>query len=130
MAESRFQHARAVPHCCRFVLDIDREKETTSLRILPSERLKDIRVLVLDKTVEDMNLIGSYLKNFGLQYDLTSSQASAASMLEAADNGFSQPFDLFIVDYNTPQEGGIKYIESIRSSGRIKRMPKLIMCCP
>lgn len=111
-------------------LDIDREKETTSLRILPSERLKDIRVLVLDKTVEDMNLIGSYLKNFGLQYDLTSSQASAASMLEAADNGFSQPFDLFIVDYNTPQEGGIKYIESIRSSGRIKRMPKLIMLLP
>ena len=49
-------------------LDIDREKETTSLRILPSERLKDIRVLVLDKTVEDMNLIGSYLKNFGLQW--------------------------------------------------------------
>ncbi|NLU32747.1 MAG: transporter substrate-binding domain-containing protein [Clostridiaceae bacterium] len=111
-------------------LDIDREKEATSLGILPPGQLKDIRVLVLDKSVEDMNLIGNYLGNFGLQYELTSSQTSAASMLEAEGNGSLQPFDLFIVDYNTPQEGGIKYIESIRSSGRIKRMPKIIMLLP
>jgi len=111
-------------------LYIDSDREAAHLGTMPSGQLKHIRVLVLDKSVESMNLIGSYLENFGLQYELTSSQDSAVSMLEAAERESSKPFDLFIVDYNTPREGGIKYIEFIRSSGRIRRMPKLIMLLP
>ena len=85
-------------------LDIDREKEESSQGALPAIQLKDIRVLVLEKSVEDMNLIGSYLKNFGLQYELTSSQASAVSMLEDAGKQSEELFDLFILDYNTPRK--------------------------
>ena len=61
-------------------------------------------MLVLEKSVEDMNLIGSYLKNFGMQYELTSSQASAVSMLEDAGKQSEELFDLFILDYNTPRK--------------------------
>lgn len=111
-------------------LDIDREKEESSQGALPAIQLKDIRVLVLEKSVEDMNLIGSYLKNFGMQYELTSSQASAVSMLEDAGKQSEELFDLFILDYNTPQEGGFKFIESIRNNRRISKLPKLIMLLP
>jgi len=53
--------------------------------------------------------------------ELTSSEASALSMLEAANGKFAKPFDLFIVDYDTPAGGGFKYIEAMRN---IKRLLK------
>ncbi len=60
-----------------------------------------------------MNLIESYLGSFGIHCELTSSQESAVKMLEAADGKFARPFDLFIVDYDTPQEGGFRYLRSL-----------------
>lgn len=111
-------------------LDIDREKEALSRKTLPDGHYKDIRALVLDKSGEDLNMIGNYLGSFGMQYELTSSQASAVSMLETGDGQSAKPFDLFIVDYDTPQEGGLKFIESIRANRKIARLPKLIMLLP
>lgn len=111
-------------------LTVDKKKEEEYAETFPSNHFKDIRTLVLEKTGANINLIGGYLSAFGMQCELTTSQASALSMLEAADGKFAKPFDLFIVDYDTPVEGGFKFIESIKNNHKMIKVPKIIMLLP
>ena len=59
--------------------------------------------------------------------ELTSSEASALSMLEAASGKFAKPFDLFIVDYDTPAGGGFALS---RRTQHIIALPKIMMLLP
>jgi len=113
-------------------LSIDKEKEESYKKTLSvsAKHFKNVRTLVLEKTGASMNLIDSYLGAFGMQCELTSSEVSAISMLEASDGKFAKLFDLFIVDYGTPAEGGFKFIVSLRKNKNIIRMPKIIMLLP
>jgi two-component system sensor histidine kinase/response regulator len=100
-------------------LDIDIEKEESYVKTLSGGHFKNIRTLVLEKSGANMNLIESYLGSYGMYCDLTSTEASALSMLEAADGKFAKPFDLFIIDYDTPAEGGFRFVERIRNNNKI-----------
>jgi len=111
-------------------LSIDKAKEDEYVKTISANHFKDIRVLVLEKTGASMNLIENYLNAFGMHCELTTSQASALSMLEAADGKFAKPFDLFIIDYETPLEGGFEFAASIRDSRKIAKAPKIIMLLP
>lgn len=111
-------------------LPVDREKEDASVRSLYSGRLKHLRALVLEKTGANMHLIESYLGSFGMRCELTTSQNSALSMLENANGDAAKPFDLFIVDYETPREGGFAFVEALRKNPKIANMPKIIMLLP
>lgn len=111
-------------------LSVDKEKEDVYIKSLSGDHFKNVRTLVLEKTGANMNLIESYLSAFGIHCELTSSQASALSMLEAADGKFAKPFDLFIVDYETPAEGGFKFVEAIRNNKKIINKPRFIMLLP
>ena len=51
-------------------------------------------------------------------------------MLEAADGKFSKPFDLLILDYETPAEGGFAFVRSMLDNARIQRKPRVIMLLP
>ncbi len=114
----------------QLALSVDKEREAEYFKTLSASRFKDVRALVLEKTGASMNLIESYLGAFGIQCELTSAQASALSMLEAADGKFAKPFDLLIIDYETPLEGGFKFLESLQNSRKIFKMPKVIMLFP
>jgi signal transduction histidine kinase/DNA-binding response OmpR family regulator len=111
-------------------LSIDKEKEELYAKTFSATHFKNIRTLVLEKTGASMNLLESYLGAFGMHCELTSSQASALSMLEAADGKFARPFDLFVIDYDTPAGGGFEFVDSIRKNPKIARMPKFIMLLP
>lgn len=111
-------------------LNVDKEKEEMYVKTLSGNHFKGIRTLVLEKTGASMNLIDSYLSAFGMNCELTSSQASALNILEAADGKFDKPIDLFIIDYDTPLEGGFQFIESIRKNNKIVKIPKFIMLLP
>jgi two-component system sensor histidine kinase/response regulator len=111
-------------------LNIDKEKEAEYTKTISANHFKDIRVLVLEKTGASINLIDRYLSSFGMECELTTSQASALSMLEAADGNFAKPFDLFIIDYETPLEGGFDFVTSIRNNKKIVKVPKIIMLLP
>lgn len=114
----------------QLTLLIDTVKEAEYRKTLSANQFKNIRTLVLEKTGANMNLIESYLGAFGMHCELTSSEASALSMLEAADGNFARPFDLFIIDYETPMEGGFKFIESLRDNNKVARIPKFIILLP
>ena len=111
-------------------LSVDREKEEVYVKTLSGDHFKNVRTLVLEKTGSNMNLIQSYLGAFGMHCELTTSSASALSMLEASESKFSKPFDLFIVDYETPEEGGFSFIESIRNNNKITDKLKFIILLP
>lgn len=114
----------------RLPLKVDREREAAHAKALSGTQFRDVRALVLEKSGANMNLIESYLSSFGMQCELTSSEASAVRMLEAADGKFAKPFDVFIIDYDTPAQGGFRFVEALRSNGRIVRMPKVVMLLP
>lgn len=109
-------------------VDVAREQEYKNT--ISSTHFQGVRTLVLEKSGANMNLIERYLSAFGMQCELTSSQSSAKSMLEAADGKFAKPFDLFIIDYDTPAEGGFEFLKDIKDSKKIARQPKVIMLIP
>ena len=111
-------------------LNVDKEKEGVYVKALSANHFKDVRTLVLEKSGSNINLIESYLSSFGMHCELTSSEASALSMLEAADGKFAKPFDLFIFDYDTLAEGGFNFVESMRNNNKIIKTPKLMILLP
>ncbi len=111
-------------------LNVDKEREDVYKKASTSEELKDIRTLVLEKSGDDMSLIESYLSAFGMRCEFTNSEASALSMLESTNGKFTKPFDLFIIDYDTPAGGGFNFVETIRNNSKIVKMPKLMMLLP
>ncbi|HHW47733.1 MAG TPA: transporter substrate-binding domain-containing protein [Clostridiaceae bacterium] len=111
-------------------LTVDTETENRYKKALSSKRLKDIRTLVLGKSGENTNMVESYLSAFGIHCQLTNTEAGALRMLEAADGTIAKPFDLLIIDYDTLSEDGFNFVEAIRSSDKIGRIPKIIMLLP
>jgi CheY-like chemotaxis protein len=111
-------------------LNVDKEKEAVYIKTLSANHFRDVRTLVLEKSGANINLIEGYLGSFGMHCELTSSEVSALSMLEAANGKFAKPFDLFIIDYDTPAEGGFNFIEAIRKNNKIVKLPKVIMLLP
>ncbi len=111
-------------------LPVDRVKEENEKKHVSRDHFKNVRTLVLEKTGSNMNMIESYLGAFGMDCELTTSPVSAVSMLEAADGKFAKPFDLMIVDYETPVEGGYAFVKSIRNNKNIIKKPKIVMLLP
>lgn len=114
----------------RLSLNVDKEKEAVYKKAISANHFKDVKTLVLEKSGANINLIESYLSSFGMHCELTSSEASALSMLEAANGKFARPFDLFIIDYDTPAQGGFNFIEAIRNNNNIVKIPKLMILLP
>lgn len=111
-------------------LTVDKERQGLYAKTLSADRFRDVRILVLEKSGSDMSLIESYLSAFGMQCEITSSEASALSMLTGSNGGSAEPFDLLILDYETPAGGGFRFVESIRNHSKIRNMPKLMMLLP
>lgn len=111
-------------------LDVDNEKESVSKIALSSNHFRDVKALVLEKSGSNINMIDSYLAGYGMNCELTTSEVSAMSMLEAANGKFAKPFDLLIVDYDTPADGGFDFVDRVRGNDKIIKLPKIIMLLP
>lgn len=111
-------------------LKVDSEKEKIHSREMSAYYFKNIKTLVLEKTGANMNIIDSYLSSLGMQCELTTSEESSRIMLETVNKQYSNPFDLFILDYDTPAEKGFSYVEKLRQNKRITNMPRIIMLLP
>ena len=112
------------------MLEKDQEKEQEYQEQVSSLYFNDIKTLVLEKTGSNMNIIDSYLSAFGMHCELTTSPASTVNMLELENGKFSEPFDLLILDYDTPTDGGFKFVEMLQENKKIVKKPKVIMLLP
>ena len=111
-------------------LVVDLNQEGNYIQALSGDPFKDVRTLVLERSGANMNVIESYLRSFGMRCELTTSPASAIRMLEAADGTFAKPFDLLIVDYETPEKGGFDFVDAIDQNVNIVQKPECIMLLP
>jgi len=111
-------------------LPVDQQRNDAYKKSINADQFKDIRTLVLEKTGANMNLIRGYLESFGMHCELTTSPLSTMSMLQAASGRYAKPFDLLIVDYDTPAEGGFAFVENIFSNERIIKKPRVLMLLP
>ncbi len=111
-------------------LEKDQQSEQEYQQQVSSLYFNDIKTLVLEKTGSNMNIIDSYLGAFGMHCELTTSSVSAINMLELENGKFTEPFDLLILDYDTPSGGGFKFVEMIQENKKILKKPKVIMLLP
>lgn len=111
-------------------LEVDREKEFEDKQKVAAVYFRKIKGLVLDKNITNLNLLEEYLGSFGMIADYVTSQEQAVQLLENPAENSSQPYDLLIVDYDTPEEGGLKFVERIKNDPLITAKPKAIMMIP
>ncbi|WP_303870877.1 transporter substrate-binding domain-containing protein [Acetobacterium wieringae] len=111
-------------------LEKDQQNEQEYQQQVSALYFNDIKTLVLEKTGSNMNIIDSYLGAFGMHCELTTSSVSAINMLELENGKFTEPFDLLILDYDTPSGGGFKFVEMIQENKKILKKPKVIMLLP
>lgn len=111
-------------------LKADTEKEIAVKAESSTVLFKDIRVLVLDKNTATLNMIETYLHSFGLNCELTTSPNAALSLLENANGQLKSPYDLLILDYETPSEQGLEFVTKLSNNPTIQKMPKVLMIVP
>ncbi len=111
-------------------LEIDEEKEEKYRSKIAASYFKNIKTLVLEKSGSNMNIIEGYLTSFGMECELTTSQLSAVNMLESSNSPYVRLYDLLIVDFETPQEGGFEFIKKLKDNKKIAKTPKIVMLLP
>ncbi len=112
------------------VMKVDTAKEDIFNKELSAYYFSNLKTLILEKTGANINIIDSYLRSLGMHCEMTTSPESARIMLETNNREFSRPFDLLILDYDTPDENGFVYVENLRLNKRIVKMPRIIMLLP
>lgn len=111
-------------------LQYDQEKEVEYIKEGSALYLQNVKTLVLEKTASNLNIMDSYLRSFGMSCELTTSPAAAISLLENAYALSAKPFDLLIIDYDTPKENGFEFIKSLKENPKIPKLPRIIILFP
>jgi len=104
-------------------MEVDQEKVFDEKQKNASLYFKNIKAIVLDKSIADLNLLEIYLKSFGIKAVCVTSENQVESMLE-------ESYDLLILDYETPEAGGFEYIRSIKNNPKITTELKTIIMLP
>lgn len=91
---------------------------------------QDIKTIILDKTVVNLNKIGSYVESFAIDAELITSSSLVIEMLEENSRKYIKAYDLLILDYDTPDGGGFEFIKKIKMNDKILKKPKIIVIFP
>jgi Signal transduction histidine kinase len=111
-------------------LEVDKSKEIETKKKAASVYLKDIKSLVLEKNDVLLNIVDKYLTSYGLCAELSTSESYVMKLLESTEENESKPYDLIIIDYDTPMDGGLEFSKNIQNNAKISHKPKIIMLIP
>lgn len=110
--------------------EADTDKELEEKQKATGICFQNIKAIIFDKIGANLNLIESYLNSFGIDAELSTSQKYIMERLEASNEKYTKPYDLLILDWEAPLEGGFEFVEKMRSNIRIVKKPKVIMMMP
>ncbi len=97
-----------------FTVRLERHQDASSaVRLVSHDTLKELRVLVVDDSEANRDIIHRYLLSWGIRGDHTSDGAGALEMLRRA-NAQDDPYRLAIVDATTTQLDGFALAKSIK----------------
>ena len=111
-------------------LEIDQIKNNEEKQKTAVIYFKGIKALVLDKSATDLHLIENYLGSFGMPVELMESETKAMKLLSDPEIKNAKTFNLIIVDYETPSDGGLEFIRKIKNEPMISPELKVIMMVP
>lgn len=110
-------------------LDEDKERNLEQKRLASELYLGEIKTLILDKSTVHATMIQDYLRAFKLNTEIFTDESLA---YEAIISAFTKnkPYDLLIIDYDTPIEKGYQYCIKLKQSNWIDQSLKIIMLLP
>lgn len=114
----------------RLSLEADRSMAYEDNKKLVSTYFQNIRVLVVEKNINNSNLLNDYLNSFNLSAEFASTEDSAMQLIKKASEENNKAYNLLIIDYDTPQDGGIEFFSKIKKQSFIKEVPKCIIIIP
>lgn len=107
--------------------DEDADKTYDSRQKEASIYFKMLRVLVLEKSFFYSGLLKEYLQAFNIVADFVKTEARALELLNSPSE---KPYNLMIIDYDSPDENGITFSKKIKSFKHLQETPKIILLLP
>ena len=107
-----------------FEIPLQIQKNRVEKNILPTIDLRGMKVLVVDDNETSLEILQSYLENFGLKVKTASSGEEALSILE---ENMAEPFRLLLIDWNMPGLSGCETVEKIKNNKNIAQISAVIM---
>ena len=111
-------------------LEIDQIKNNEEKQRTAVIYFQGIKTLVFDNSVTEMHLVERYLGSFGMPVGLASSETKAMELLTNSVREDAKPFQLLIVDFDTPLDNGLEFVKQIKSNPLISSELKVIMMVP
>jgi len=108
-----------------FEISLKKQQGKPKRRTLIHEKIKSLKVLVVDDNHTSCEILMHFLESFGYQVNYTNSGEKAIEILEQADN--SEPFQLVLMDWRMPGLNGIETTRIIQNDLNITHVPTIIM---
>lgn len=99
----------------RFRIRLPFELQEETIPVQGGELLAAKRILGVDDNATNLEILGHYLRGWGVAYDAVSDGGTALAHLAAAD-AEGQPFEVAILDMQMPEMDGMTLARRIRSS--------------
>jgi len=110
-------------------LEVDTAQESAKNARMSSDCFRNTRALILLKTEGTRAQLEEYLRSFGIQNEIVETEQQMRARLDAA-NEKGNAYQLLIVDYATPQNGGIEFYKKLLTEHRVPAESKSILLVP
>ena len=114
----------------RLPLEVDAQAEAAKNSYMSADFFRNTRALVFLRAEAARTQLLEYLRSFGIKNDMAESEEEMRSLLDAAGAAPANAYQLIIVDHQTPNNGGIEFIRTLRAEKRISSQSKLILLVP
>ena len=111
-------------------LEADPNQTPVDSQKMARDCFRTVRALVLDASENSPQHLGDYLRAFGIEHSVTADETNAIQIMRKATLSGDAPYNLLIVDYMTPQDGGIAFLERIRKAMYFPRTAKCMLMVP
>jgi signal transduction histidine kinase/CheY-like chemotaxis protein/HPt (histidine-containing phosphotransfer) domain-containing protein len=112
----------------RLPLEADTGAEQMGSKKMAADCFHNVHALVLDKNANSNRLM-DYFDSFGITAEQTSSEDDAIKRIRKATEE-DAPFNLLMVDYMTPGDGGIEFLGRIKELSLFKPPQKYMLMIP
>lgn len=127
-AESEQGHGSTFTVC--LPLKVDAEQEATKNARMSSDCFRNTRALILLKQEGMRAQLEEYLRSFGIQNEIVGTEQEIREKLDDSRRKGDSFYQLLLIDYATPQSGGIEFFRKLRAERRIDRSNKTILIVP
>lgn len=111
-------------------LEVDIVQESEKKARMSSDCFRNTHALILLQPEGTRTQLEEYLRSFGIQSEIAETEQEVYQKLEDAGSGGNLAYQLLVVDYATPQGGGIEFFKRLRAEKRIDSAIKSILVVP